>query len=565
MADERVVADRYLLHEPVGRGGMGVVWRGEDQRLGRSVAVKEVHLQPGLDGDEREAVQQRVMREARAAAMLNHSGAVTVYDVAEEAGQAYIVMELVDAPTLADCVRESGPLPPADAARVGLAVLDVLAAAHAAGIVHRDLKPANILLSGPHVKLTDFGIAQMKDDPRLTSTGIVLGSPSYISPEQARGEDVTPATDVWGLGATLYYAATGHPPFDRGEPIATLGAVTHDELTLDPGCGALGPVLSAMLTKDPAARPPLADLRARLAAVAESAASTLALHVDDTVASAEAMPTGAASATAPATAPVAPAAPAAPTEPVPPVAPLAADPTHPVAPVAPVAPGAPAAPGAPTARPGRENDHGPAQPATGSRNPSAAAYPPVRRRRSWPWVVALFLVAALAGAAVVAYQHDELPGVTATDDEVTVPAGWQTYTHPTQGWSIAYPPGWRVQPRPDRANATDFREPGGTGRYLRIGMTDTPGDDPVARWEQASDAFGSTHDDYVEVRVDATEYRSYDAAIWEYTYRDGNALHAANLGFVTDGKGYALNLQTREPDWARSQELFEQFKQAFRP
>ena len=488
MADERVVADRYLLQEPVGRGGMGVVWRGEDQRLGRSVAVKEVHLQPGLDKDERDAVQLRVMREARAAAMLNHSGAVTVYDVAEEDGQAYIVMELVDSPTLADCVREHGPLPPGDAARVGIAVLDVLAAAHAAGIVHRDLKPANVLVSGPSVKLTDFGIAQMKDDPRLTSTGIVLGSPSYIAPEQALGQDVTPATDVWGLGATLYYAVTGQPPFDKGEAIATLGAVTHDELTLDPGTGALGPVLRSMLCKDPEQRPALADLRARLAAVAESADSTLALHADP-------------EATQPAPAPTV-------TAPVPP---------------------APAA---------------------------------VRRRRRMPWVLALLLLAAVAGAGVVAYQRGETPSATAT--EAQVPADWVTYTHPTQGWSIKHPPGWQVQPRPDRFDATDFREPG-TGRYVRVNMTTAPGDDPVARWEQASDDFGATHDDYVEVRVESAEYRDYDAALWEYTYRDGNRLHAVNLGFVTGGKGYALNLQAREPDWARTLPMFEQFKQAFRP
>lgn len=520
MADERLVADRYLLHEPVGRGGMGVVWRGEDKRLGRSVAVKEVHLQPGLDGEEREAVQRRVMREARAAAMLNHSGAVTVYDVAEDDGQAYIVMELVEAPTLAECVKEGGPLPPADAARIGLAVLDVLAAAHAAGIVHRDLKPANVLVAGQDVKLTDFGIAQMKDDPRLTSTGIVLGSPSYIAPEQALGHDVTAATDIWGLGATLYYAVTGRPPFDRGEAIATLTAVTHDDLVVDPRAGAMAPVLEQMLVKDPAQRPAIADLRARLAAVAESADSTLALRVDQATLAAPA-----------ATAPV----------PVPP-----ADEPAPVRTVSPTPPP-----------------------------------PVVYRRRRWPWV-ALILLAILAGG-VVAYQTDRLPGIgpgrlpgsgSGSDgedggggggDRVVVPQGWVTYEHPTQGWTIAHPAGWRVIPRPDRDNATDFREPGNTGRYLRVGMTNTPGDDVVGRWRESSRVFGASHDDYVEVRIEKADYRDYDAALWEYTYRDGNALHAYNLGFVTDGKGYALNFQTREKDWAESEPMFEQFKQAFRP
>src|SRR5690349_17833088 len=264
----RVVADRYLLQEQVGRGGMGVVWRAEDTVLSREVAVKEVHLQTGLPQDEREALHERVHREARAAAKLNHSGAVTVYDVAEDGGQAYIVMELVDAPTLADIVAGNGPLPAPEVARIGLAVLDVLVAAHASGIVHRDLKPGNVLVAGDSVKLMDFGIAQIKDDPRLTSTGVVLGSPSYLSPEQARGEQVTAGTDLWGLGATLFYAVCGRPPFDRGEPIATLTAVAHEELAVDECAGAMAPVLQAMLAKDPVQRPGVADLRSALTAVA---------------------------------------------------------------------------------------------------------------------------------------------------------------------------------------------------------------------------------------------------------------------------------------------------------
>lgn len=490
MAD-RLVADRYLLHEQVGRGGMGVVWRADDRKLGRTVAVKEVHLQPGLPKDERDALQERVLREARAAAMIDHAGAVTVYDVAQDGGQAYIVMELVEAPTLADVVTSNGPLPPEDVARIGLAVLDTLAAAHASGIVHRDLKPGNVLVSGDSVKLTDFGIAQIKDDPRLTSTGIVLGSPSYISPEQARGEPVTPDTDLWGLGATLFYGVCGRPPFDRGEPIATLAAVAHDDLEVDPCAGALGPVLVAMLSKDPARRPGVADLRAMLSAVAEGGSVTL---------------------------PPAPDA----TQPLP-----ALDPASPVT--------------------------------------TGVATPVTRARRGWWRVPAVLLVLLLAaGAAAVVALRTRDDGGAATGRPREIPGvRFVTYTHPEQGWTAHYPRGWDVQVR--SANAVDFREPGNTGRYLRVGFTDTPGPDPKAAWEAGAPAFAASHGGYEQIRIEDTTYRSYDAAIWEYRWRASNLLHAVNLGFVTGGKGYALNFQTREPDWERSRELFEAIKERFEP
>ncbi|HWL36870.1 MAG TPA: serine/threonine-protein kinase [Frankiaceae bacterium] len=493
--DDRVVADRYLLHEQVGKGGMGTVWRADDQVLGRSVAVKEVHLQPGLPADEREALQERVMREARAAAMLNHSGAVTVYDVAEDEGQAYIVMELVDAPTLADIVQENGPLPAAEVARIGLAVLDVLAAAHASGIVHRDLKPGNVLVAGDSVKLTDFGIAQIKDDPRLTSTGIVLGSPSYISPEQARGEPVTPDTDLWGLGATLFYGACGRPPFDRGEPIATLTSVAHDDLEVDSCAGTLAPVLYAMLAKDPAQRPSVADLRAMLTTVANGGT------VD--------------------------------------VAPPPTDATQPMAPTL-------------------------ATPALAPRRTTPVADTPVRR--SW-WRIPLVVLLLLGAAGLAAFvglrgRGPAVPGVPDSRPRDVAGVTFVTYTHPSQGWTVHYPKGWTIQPRTDYA--TDFREPG-TGRYLRVGFTDTPGNDAKAAWESGAQGFARTHGGYQQIRIEDAEYRGYEAAVWEYRWRETNLLHAINLGFVTGGKGYALNFQTREPDWERSRDLFEAMKERFEP
>jgi eukaryotic-like serine/threonine-protein kinase len=475
--EDRVVADRYLLHEPVGRGGMGVVWRADDRLLGRPVAVKEVGFEPGLSGEEREAVQARVMREARAAAMLNHAGAVTVYDVAEDDGRAFIVMELVEAPTLAELVRDGGPLTPAEVARIGLAVLDVLAAAHAAGIVHRDLKPGNVMVAGDHVKLTDFGIATVKDDPRLTSTGIVLGSPSYIAPEQALGREVTPATDLWGLGATLFYAVCGRPPFDRGEPIATLTSVAHDDVEVDSCAGPLGAVLARMLAKDPTARPGVADLRAMLSAVADAETGTLAV----------------------------------------PVAPPRTDPA-PTLPAPVVTEAARVAPSPP-----------------GSRRGSRAR-----------WLVPLVLLALVAGVVVAVRRAG--PAAHGATGASAVPTGFTTYRDPAGGYVVAYPRGWSVERR--SASTTDFREPG-TGRYLRVGFTTTPGSDPVAAWRSGAQAFARSHGGYEEVRIEP--------------WHDGTTLHAVDLGFVTGGKGYALNFQTHEDDWARSQGLWGQLKAAFRP
>ena len=238
-------------------------------------------------------MRARVLREARAAARIEHPGSVQVYDVVDTPGRIYLVMELVEAPTLADVLDRAGFLTPGEAARMGLEVLDALEAAHAAGIVHRDVKPRNVMvLPDGHVKLADFGIATVKDDPRITVTGMVLGTPSYMSPEQARGEVAGPATDVWGLGALLYDAVEGVAPFSRGEPLPTLHAVLHDEPRPMVRAGALGPVIAALLTKDPTARPTAAEGRRLLAGVvaADSPAARPYTPTPVTVAAAPAVP-----------------------------------------------------------------------------------------------------------------------------------------------------------------------------------------------------------------------------------------------------------------------------------
>src|SRR4030095_671363 len=184
----RMVADRYVLMAPLGRGGMGVVWLAQDAVLGREVAIKEVVFPPTVAEEERRPPQARVMREARAAARLNHPSAVTLYDVVQDRASTFIVMELVEAPTLADLVRADGPLPVERVAEIGAQIAGALEAAHPAGIVHRDVKPGNVMVGERGVaKLADFGIASLQGDPQLTSTGLVIGSPASKAPEQARG------------------------------------------------------------------------------------------------------------------------------------------------------------------------------------------------------------------------------------------------------------------------------------------------------------------------------------------------------------------------------------------
>jgi hypothetical protein len=268
-AGGRMVADRYALSAPLGRGGMGVVWRARDAVLGREVAVKEVVFPPTMPDEERRPAQARVMREARAAARLNHPGVVTLYDVVKDHGGTFIVMELVKAPTLADLVRSDGPLPVERVAEIGAQVASALEAAHQAGIVHRDVKPGNVMVPGNGTaKLADFGIASLQGDPQLTSTGLVIGSPAYMAPEQAKGEESGPPADFWALGATMFYAVEGEPPFDRGTSIATLAAVVNDPPRTPRRAGRLTPLITALLAKDPGSRPSGPELRAELGRLA---------------------------------------------------------------------------------------------------------------------------------------------------------------------------------------------------------------------------------------------------------------------------------------------------------
>src|ERR1700748_3113385 len=252
---ERILAGRYRLQAVIGRGGMGAVWRARDELLNRDVAIKEIVWPDMLDPAERETARRRAVREAQMAARLNHPNVVGVYDILEEDGRPCIVMELVPFRSLRDVLAEDGPMSPPEAARVGLSVLTALSAVHEAGVVHRDVKPADILL-GPEdrVVLADFGIAKAADSPALTASGVLLGSPSYLAPERARGGRADTASDLWALGASLYAAVEGRPPFERDSLIASLTAVVADEPEPAPHAGPLWPVIEGLLRKDPADR-----------------------------------------------------------------------------------------------------------------------------------------------------------------------------------------------------------------------------------------------------------------------------------------------------------------------
>jgi serine/threonine protein kinase len=260
------IAGRYRLDRQIASGGMGTVWQGWDELLRRPVAVKQLHVQPGLTPQEREVAVQRAMREARITARLHHANAVQVFDVVDEQGSPCLIMQYVPSRSLQDLVRENGPLPATEVARIGAQVAAALAAAHEAGIVHRDVKPANILIAEDGTAMiTDFGISHAFDDVTLTSTGMVTGTPAYLAPEVARGSPSDYASDVYSLGSTLYLAVEGRPPFGaEPNPMAVLHRVASGRWEPPSAGGPLTPVLQTMMSSDAGARPSMVDVATTL-------------------------------------------------------------------------------------------------------------------------------------------------------------------------------------------------------------------------------------------------------------------------------------------------------------
>jgi hypothetical protein len=275
------VGDRYRLEERIGAGAMGAVWRATDELLNRTVAVKELlaasapHTAAG--GEALEESRQRILREGRIGARLRHPHVISMFDVVVHEDRPWLVMEYLPSKSLAGLLGERAALPPAEAAAIGKQVADGLAAAHSAGVVHRDVKPGNVLISEEGlVKLTDFGVSRAVDEVQLTRTGLIAGTPAYLSPEVARGQEPTAASDVFALGSTLYTAVEGRPPFGLDDnAYALLHKVATGEVRPPARAGSLTSVLMWLLSPDPADRPTATQAREALAALVDGHAAAV--------------------------------------------------------------------------------------------------------------------------------------------------------------------------------------------------------------------------------------------------------------------------------------------------
>ncbi|MGH3880395.1 MAG: serine/threonine-protein kinase, partial [Actinophytocola sp.] len=266
MSAEQIVAGRYRLAERLGGGGMGVVWRAHDERLRRTVAVKQVILPPSLDEARLEEIRRRTMREGRIAAKLHHPQLITVYDVVEDDGRPYLIMEYLPSTSLAKRLSEHGTLQPEETARIGAQAAAALASAHAGGVVHRDVKPGNILVGdNGTVKITDFGVSRVVEDVTGTVTGTFVGTPAYLAPEVAQGKDNTFAADVYSLGATIYTTVEGASPAGASDnPMLLLHRIASGAVNPPRRAGPLTGILLRMLATDPKARPTMEEARAAL-------------------------------------------------------------------------------------------------------------------------------------------------------------------------------------------------------------------------------------------------------------------------------------------------------------
>jgi eukaryotic-like serine/threonine-protein kinase len=584
----RLLAGRYRLLAVLGQGGMGAVWRARDELLKRDVALKEIIWPPQMDPDERETARLRAVREAQMAARLRHPNVVGVYDFFEEDGRPCIVMELVPYRSLRDAVLADGPLPPADAARVGLGVLAALAAVHEVGVLHRDVKPANILL-GPEgrVVLTDFGIAKAADSPTLTKSGVLIGSASYIAPERARGGQAAAAADLWALGASLYAAVEGRPPFDREGVLASLTAVVADEPDPPTHAGPLWPVISGLLRKDPEARLAAAEAGQLLSRIAEKHDATPAgpapgrdsePTVDlpsqdvrtgpDSIATVEG---DQATAYREETEPVAP-EPVTP-EPVTPE-PVTVGASSYAGPDAGLAPGLPAQP-APRTRSGGLRRYRAASAAaavlvvamiTGialvlTRSPGRQPAP-----HSAAATQGTASASASAPTASASPSRSSTPSPTSSDSggSSALPAGYYRFTNST-GFSIGVPTGWQIS---HVGHYVYIRDPDDAAIFLLIDQSDQPRANPLADWQQQAANRQSTYPGYHLIRLQAVTYAQAEkAADWEFTYdMDGVAVQVLNRNVLANARhAYALYWSTPVSDWNAYYHFFQAFAATFRP
>ncbi|MGW4158366.1 protein kinase domain-containing protein [Streptomyces sp. NPDC004788] len=606
-AGGRLLAGRYRLGAVLGRGGMGTVWRAVDETLGRTVAVKELRFPNSIDDDEKRRLITRTLREAKAIARIRNNGAVTVYDVVDEDDRPWIVMELIEGKSLADAIREDGTLTPRRAAEVGLAILDVLRSAHREGILHRDVKPSNVLIGEDgRAVLTDFGIAQVEGDPSITSTGMLVGAPSYISPERARGHKPGPAADLWSLGGLLYAAVEGSPPYDKGSAIATLTAVMTEPVDPPKNAGPeLEKVIYGLLAKDPAERLDDAGARALLRAVLD--------------------------------------APEAPPEPGPEATRVVPLPPLPPLPERPAS--APAVPG--RDKPAREKageataerlrgalksvrnaaagataparPAGPGTPGRPASAPAKASLTDVVPRRTLVIIAAVVLLALLGTILYVALgggQDDTDQGKGATAGGTTasagaasgggntgtspsgptqqgggakpaassggqsgstpggtpgggdqgggngsgngngggaaLPAGYVMVTNDRFHFSMAMPASFRLTAIAGQNSGGIFNAAAGAFPRVQVDFNDSPKDDAAAAWRAALAAVAATSNGYRHIGIHPVSYKGYPTvADWEFERNQaGQRVHVLNRGFKVDGeRGYSIMISCRADQW----------------
>ncbi|MFF4586841.1 protein kinase [Streptomyces sp. NPDC001388] len=563
-----LLAGRYRLADSIGSGGMGRVWRAHDELLHRAVAIKELTAALYVAESDQAVLLARTRAEARAAARINHSAVVTVHDVLEHDGRPWIVMELVEGRSLADAVKEDGRVEPAEAARIGLWVLRALRAAHSAGVLHRDVKPGNVLLSHDgRVLLTDFGIAQIDGDTTITRTGEVVGSVDYLAPERVRGHDPGPSSDLWALGATLYTAVEGRSPFRRTSPLTTLQAVVEEEAAEPRHAGPLGPVITALLRKDPATRPGTAEAEQLLAEAAEGRRPSGAQAFVPTqyggpggYGAPDRTTSGAGS---------------------------------PFAPTGPVGPGVPAAPEASTPVPGTTGPTAvgaphPGSPHSGPVHLGTASAPPPRRRRLRTLALVVVLAALVGGGTAVAFQKwDEgrqetggpttsasgTPSPTATGDQDAVPESWTEVTDPL-GFALALPDKtWARTVYQDEGDLQQIDySPDGGEHLLRIALDKSPDyDDPYAHQKDLEQQLQRLVD-YDTVSLEKNVYRDRDGSAWDYTWTalakdtefPGPRRAIEETYIARDGTEYAIYMSSPAKDWATTAEQFTSILRSWR-
>ncbi|WP_243725765.1 serine/threonine-protein kinase [Actinomadura rubrisoli] len=584
---ERLLARRYRLVTQVGRGGMGTVWQAHDEVLGRDVAVKEVILPHGLTDEERAVHHKRTFREARTAARLGHPGVVTVYDVVEEDGRPWIIMELIKARSLDQVIKQEGPLEPRRAAEIARQMLAALHAAHDAGVLHRDVKPSNVLVTstgrmGDRAVLTDFGIATASGDATLTQTGLVMGSPAYIAPERARGRVAGPASDLWSLGVTLYAMVHGKSPFERSEPMAALVAVISEEPDPPDKGGRLIPIIEGLLRKNPDQRMDAIEAGALLDDIVrqETVDTQRTMAVEYT---AEELP-GRTLVTPPGELPEPDEAPARPdgaTRFDAPAgaagaavggAPGRADVTAPEAPPALDDPARdPARATSWHAGPPTRPAGSTLPPATlGSRIPALAG----NRNALIIGVVVLVIIMVVAGIALAGSGGDEKPEsrespssaprsaspsapATSAKPSATpgaaLPAGFRMHKD-RSGYAIPVPDGWTG---PERKSGGDFYYAPGRETYIQVDQTDDPGKSAIGDWRRQENG-GAAFPGYQKIKIAPTgdhgpvpdTGNGDKSADWEFTFQGGDRrLHILNRGFVAGGHGYAILVRAPDADW----------------